>query len=97
MDLARYIPIGLPDGPADKRFAWLEEGVRRLTLPATVIWGRDDDVFPPGVFAAKWRQIWPHAEGIHLVEGKHLLQEDSGEEIGLLLADFARRAAGGTR
>jgi pimeloyl-ACP methyl ester carboxylesterase len=91
----RYIPIGRPGGPADTRFAWLEEGVRRLELPSTIIWGRQDDVFSRDLFAAKWHEIWPHAEGVHLVEGRHFLQEDSGEEIGDLLADFARRAAGG--
>jgi hypothetical protein len=30
-------------------------------------------------------------EGQHLVTGSHFLQEDSGEEIGGLLVDFARR------
>jgi pimeloyl-ACP methyl ester carboxylesterase len=89
----RHIPIGRPDGPVDGRFAWLEDGVRRLELPATVIWGRQDDVFPADTFAATWQQMWPHAEGVHLVEGRHFLQEDSGAEIGALLADFVTRVA----
>jgi hypothetical protein len=33
----------------------------------------------------------PHAEGPHLVTGRHFLQEDSGPEIAALLLDFVRR------
>jgi pimeloyl-ACP methyl ester carboxylesterase len=87
----RSIPLGRPTDIAADRFAWLEEQVRGLRLPATVIWGREDDVFTPDVFAARWHEIWPHAEGTHFVTGRHFLQEDSGAEIGRLLVDFADR------
>ena len=30
----------------------------------------------------------PHAEGPHMVTGRHFLQEDSGAEIGVLIRDF---------
>lgn len=90
----RSIPLGLPSDTTTERFAWLEAGVRNLRLPATVIWGREDDVFTPDVFAARWHEIWPHAEGPHLVTGRHFLQEDSGAEIGQLLVDFADRTVG---
>lgn len=89
----RSIPIGLPSDTTGTRFRWLEDGVRALRLPSTVIWGREDEVFPSDVFAARWHEVWPHAEGTHLVTGRHFLQEDSGTEIGHLLADFATRAA----
>lgn len=87
----RSIPLGLPSDRTDERFAWLEAGVRDLRIPATIIWGREDDVFPLDVFATHWHQIWPHAEGTHPVTGRHFLQEDSGAEIGNLLADFVMR------
>jgi pimeloyl-ACP methyl ester carboxylesterase len=93
----RSIPLGLPSDTTTGRFAWLEAGVRDLRLPATVIWGREDDVFTPDVFAARWHEVWPHAEGTHLVTGKHFLQEDSGTEIGALLVDFADRTVGANR
>ncbi len=48
-------------------------------------------MFTADVMGARWRDIWPHAEGPHLVTGKHFLQEDSGVEIGQLLAEFAAR------
>lgn len=87
----RSIPLGLPPDTTSERFAWLEAGVRELRLPATVIWGRQDDVFTPDVFAARWHEVWPHAEGTHLVTGRHFLQEDSGAEIGRLLVEFGSR------
>lgn len=93
----RSIPLGLPSDTTTERFAWLEAGVRELRLPATVIWGREDDVFTPDVFAARWHEVWPHAEGTHLVTGRHFLQEDSGAEIGALLVDFADRTTGARR
>jgi pimeloyl-ACP methyl ester carboxylesterase len=96
----RSIPLGRPSDITGERFAWLEDQVRRMTLPATVIWGREDDVFPADVFAARWHDIWPHAEGTHLVTGRHFLQEDSGAEIGALVVEFADRvvrAAGAGR
>ena len=90
----RSIPLGRSTDIATDRFAWLEAQMRALRLPATIIWGREDDVFEPDVFVATWREIWPHAEGPHFVTGRHFLQEDSGPEIGRLLADFATRAVG---
>lgn len=87
----RSIPLGRPTDITTARFAWLEAGVRSLELPATVIWGREDDVFCSDVFAARWHEIWRHAEGTHFVTGRHFLQEDSGAEIGRLLVDFLAR------
>ena len=52
-----------------------------LQLPALIIWGREDEVFDPSVFAPRFKQMLPHAEGPHLVTGRHFLQEDSGPEI----------------
>ena len=93
----RSIPLDRSTDTAVDRFVWLEAQVRALRLPATVIWGREDDVFTREVFATRWHEIWPHAEGTHLVTGRHFLQEDSGAEIGHLLADFAARSVGDGR
>lgn len=96
----RSIPIGLDSDIAHDRFDWLDRNLRQLRLPATIIWGREDDVFDHETFAAHWHDIWPHAEGTHLVSGRHFLQEDSGAEIGHLLVEFAARhlpSAGGNR
>lgn len=87
----RSIPIDPATDIAGERFEWLEAGVRALRLPATVIWGREEVVFAADAFAPVWHQIWPHAEGTHLVTGNHFLQEDSGAEIGDILVEFAGR------
>jgi haloalkane dehalogenase len=62
-----------------------------MRIPATIIWGASDDVFDPNTFIPKWQELWPHAEGPHLVVGRHFLHEDSGHEIGTILADFIGR------
>jgi haloalkane dehalogenase len=88
----RSIPLGRPTDTTTARFAWLEAKMRALTLPATIIWGRQDDVFDAATFVTRWQGIWPHAEGPHYVTGRHFVQEDSGPEIGALLADLVTRA-----
>ena len=87
----RSIPIDPSTDIAGERFEWLEAGVRALKIPSTIIWGREDEVFDAEVFSPRWRDIWPHAEGTHMVTGKHFVQEDSGAEIGDLLVEFAGR------
>jgi pimeloyl-ACP methyl ester carboxylesterase len=88
----RWIPL---DGTARAldRFAWLERELRACTLPALLVWGREDDVFDPAIFATRFKQLLPHAEGPHLVTGRHFLQEDSGPEIAARIIDFLRRLA----
>ncbi|MBE1577715.1 alpha/beta fold hydrolase [Amycolatopsis roodepoortensis] len=93
----RSIPLGHDADLARERFTWLEAQVRRMRLPAAVIWGRDDDVFTTDVFTRHWTRLWPHAEGPYLVTGRHFLQEDSGAEIGEILASFVRRVTGQRR
>ena len=87
----RSIPIDPATDISGARFEWLEAGVRDLKLPSTVIWGREEVVFTATEFSPKWHDIWPHAEGTHMVTGNRFLQEDSGAEIGDLLVEFALR------
>jgi haloalkane dehalogenase len=56
-----------------------------------IIWGREDEVFDAATFAARFKTLLPHAEGPHLVTGRHFLQEDSGPEIAALVAGFLDR------
>jgi haloalkane dehalogenase len=83
----RWIPL---DGGARAaaRFAWLERELARCTLPALIVWGREDDVFDHATFAARFKQLLPHAQGPHLVTGRHFLQEDSGPEIAERIVAF---------
>lgn len=88
----RWIPLG-DTAPALHRFEWLERELRACKLPALIVWGREDDVFNPAVYATRFKQLLPHAESPHMVTGRHFLQEDSGAEIAGHIADFLRRLA----
>ncbi len=89
----RWIPL---DGGAraTERFAWIEAGLRTWTKPVQIIWGREDEVFDADTFAGRFKALIPHAEGPHLVTGRHFLQEDSGAEIGELIGGFLARHGG---
>ena len=88
----RWIPLD-KDARAFGRFAWLERELSACKLPALLVWGREDDVFDHATFATRFKQLLPHAEGPHLVTGRHFLQEDSGPEIAALIVDFLKRLA----
>ena len=86
----RWIPL---DGSARAlaRFEWLEHQLAARAWPTLLVWGREDEVFDAATFAGRFKRLLPHAEGPHLVTGRHFLQEDSGAEIGGLIRDFVAR------
>ena len=86
----RWIPLD-EDARALARFTWLETELAKSQLPALIIWGRADEVFDAGTFAERFKRLLPHAEGPHLVTGRHFLQEDSAPEIATLIASFLDR------
>jgi haloalkane dehalogenase len=86
----RWIPID-DTARATARFEWLERQLKASTIPAMIIWGREDEVFDAATFSTRFKQLLPHAEGPHLVTGRHFLQEDSGPEIAALINDFVDR------
>lgn len=83
----RWIPLD-EGARATERFAWIEAGLRNWTKPVQIIWGREDEVFDAETFAGRFKALIPHAEGPHMVTGRHFLQEDSGAEIGDLIGGF---------
>ena len=86
----RWIPLD-DSARAFDRFAWLEQELAKSKLPTLIIWGREDEVFDAATFASRFKQLLPHAEGPHLVTGRHFLQEDSGYEIAGLIRSFLDR------
>jgi pimeloyl-ACP methyl ester carboxylesterase len=86
----RWIPLDR-QARAYERFEWLERELSRSKLPTMIVWGREDDVFDAQTFSARFKRMMPHAEGPHLVTGRHFLQEDSGAEISWLIANFLSR------
>jgi pimeloyl-ACP methyl ester carboxylesterase len=86
----RWIPLDATARALD-RFSWLEREFAACHLPTMIVWGREDDVFDHATFSARFKELIPHAEGPHLVTGRHFLQEDSGSEIAALIVDFLAR------
>ena len=92
MDLAALDSLDA-NARAFDRFTWLEQELSHCTLPALLIWGREDDVFDPNIFIPRFQKLLPHAEGPHLVTGRHFLQENSAPEIAAHIVDFLQTAA----
>lgn len=90
----RWIPLDQA-ARARARFDWIERGLRAWRKPALIVWGREDEVFDHATFAGRFKALLPHADGPHLVTGRHFLQEDSGTEIGALIAGFLAGQSGG--
>jgi pimeloyl-ACP methyl ester carboxylesterase len=86
----RWIPLD-EHARAAQRFRWLEQELMRCRTPTLLIWGREDDVFDAATFAARFKRLLPHADGPHLVTGRHFLQEDSGPEIAQHIVKFLAR------
>jgi pimeloyl-ACP methyl ester carboxylesterase len=86
----RWIPLDRSARAFD-RFAWLERKLSQSQLPTMIIWGREDDVFDAATFSDRFKRLLPHAEGPHLVTGRHFLQEDSGIEIAGLIRSYLER------
>jgi pimeloyl-ACP methyl ester carboxylesterase len=86
----RWIPLD-ENARAFERFKWLEQELSSSKLPTLIIWGREDEVFDAATFASRFKQLLPHAEGPHLVTGRHFLQEDSAPEIARLIGSFLDR------
>jgi pimeloyl-ACP methyl ester carboxylesterase len=86
----RWIPLD-EQARASERFAWLESELAKSKLPTLIVWGREDEVFDPAVFAHRFKRLIPHAEGPIMVTGRHFLQEDSATEIAGLVTGFVDR------
>jgi pimeloyl-ACP methyl ester carboxylesterase len=86
----RWIPLDR-EARAFERFEWLERELSRSKFPTMIIWGREDEVFDAATFSSRFKQMMPHAEGPHMVTGRHFLQEDSGAEIAGLIGSFLDR------
>lgn len=87
-------PRSIPLKPGDAAYdaiARIERSLPGLRLPAAVIWGEQDIVFPVE-FAHKFCELLPLAEGPHLIhDGGHFLQEDAPDEITDEIQSFLER------
>lgn len=89
----RWIPLDR-EARAFERFEWLKSELKKCKLPMSIIWGREDEVFSHTEFTPRFMALVPHAEGPHLVTGRHFLQEDSSAEIVQIISEFLGRIDG---
>ena len=90
--LTRVFPRLIPLRPDDRSAAimgWLEQSLRDCTIPALIVWGKEEIVFPAHC-AQRFKRLLPHAQGPLWVTGSHFLQEDSPQEICGHILDFLR-------
>jgi pimeloyl-ACP methyl ester carboxylesterase len=95
--LTRVFPRLIPLQPDDRSAAtmrWLEQSLRGLHIPALIVWGKEEIVFPAEC-AQRFKALLPHAKGPLWVTGSHFLQEDSPQEICGHILDFLREQDGG--
>jgi pimeloyl-ACP methyl ester carboxylesterase len=82
----RLIPLRSDDRSA-ATMRWLEQSLRGLKIPALIVWGKEEIVFPAEC-AQRFKTLLPRAQGPFWVTGSHFLQEDSPEEICGHILDF---------
>ncbi|RPI97311.1 MAG: alpha/beta fold hydrolase, partial [Chloroflexi bacterium] len=71
-----------PEHPSAATMRAIESGLASLRdIPALILWGKEDPIFPPDV-AAHWKTMLPRAAGPHLIESaRHLLTEDAPDAM----------------
>ena len=80
-----------PEHPNTAPMNRVAEALRRLELPAVVVWGADDRVLPLRV-ADFLVSLLPNAEGPVVIEGaSHFLQEDRPDEVAAAINAFLAR------
>jgi haloalkane dehalogenase len=88
--LTRAFPRLIPLHATDRSTAtmrWLEQSLRKLDLPALIVWGKEEIVFPAEC-AERFKSLLPRSKGPLWVTGSHFLQEDSPAEICAHILDF---------
>jgi haloalkane dehalogenase len=89
---ARAFPLMLPLSPEDPGAAKGQEvadALRGDDRPALLMWGDSDPVLPLEPVGRKVQSLFPTAEALTVIhDGGHFVQEDQGDEIGALIADW---------
>jgi len=91
-------PRSIPLKEGDRGWAdmtWIQSQLPRLAhIPIQLIWAPEDQVFPIE-YAARLKQLLPHAEGPKTYDkAAHFLQDDRGPEIAAEVLAFLNRSVG---
>jgi haloalkane dehalogenase len=89
---ARAFPLMMPLDPGDPGAAEGQraaEALRADERPALLMWADSDPSLPLEPIGRKVQTLFPTAEELTVIhDAGHFLQEDQGEEIGALIADW---------
>jgi haloalkane dehalogenase len=89
---ARAFPLMLPlkpDDPGAEVGQQVAEALRADERPALVMWADSDPALPLEPVGRTVQTLFPTAEELTVIhDAGHFLQEDQGEEIGALIADW---------
>ena len=82
------VPLSPEDPGADEGLA-VGQALTRETRPALVLWGDSDPALPLEPIGRLVQRLFPTADELTVVEeAGHYLQEDQGERVGKLIADW---------
>ena len=86
-----------PDDPGAAEGQAVAEAMLRDTRPSLLMWADSDPALPLEPVGRQVQQLFPTADRLTVIDdASHFLQEDQGEQIGALIADWlgtqARRA-----
>jgi haloalkane dehalogenase len=88
----RAFPLMLPlnpEAPGAAKGREVAEAIRSDGRPALLMWGDSDVALPLDPVGRKVQSLFPTAEALTVIhDGGHFLQEDQGDEIGALIADW---------
>lgn len=77
-------PRNIPLKPGDlnwDRLAAMEKALEELSFPCRLLWGEQDNVFPPAN-AERFKKLIPNCSAPRMIpHGKHFIQEDAPDEI----------------
>jgi haloalkane dehalogenase len=80
-----------PEHPSAAAMLAVRDALRRWEKPALVLFSDSDPIFSPRV-GDRFAELIPGAGPAEVVEGAgHFLQEDAGDELGRVTAEFMQR------
>jgi haloalkane dehalogenase len=83
-----------PDAPGAAEGRAVMEALRRDRRPALVLWADSDPALPLEPLGRLVQGLFPAAEGLTVVaDAGHYLQEDQGERVGTLIAQWLQASA----
>jgi haloalkane dehalogenase len=89
---ARAFPLILPitpTAPGAEVGQRVVDALRSDERPALLMWADNDPVMPMESVGRRMQSVFPTAEELSIIhDAGHFLQEDQGEEIGALIADW---------